>query len=170
MKGIAAGPRKAVAAMLCFLAVLTDVNAQARKVLSFDTNWKFIKADLTGAEKPLFNDAKWRTLDVPHDWSIEGPYDKANPTARGGGYLPSGIGWYRKSFTLPESEANRQHFIEFDGIMAYSDVWINGTHLGKRPYGYISFAYDLTKYLKLGKGTTNVIAVRADNSGQPAAR
>ena len=146
------------------------MKAQSRKITSFDTDWRFLKSDAPGAEKTSFNDAKWRTLDVPHDWSIEGPYDKTNPTARGGGYLPSGIGWYRKTFTLTDADAQKLHTIEFDGVMMNSDVWINGIHLGKRPYGYISFNYDLTKYLNFGKGKTNVIAVRADNTAQPASR
>ena len=144
--------------------------AQVRKIESFDANWHFYKGDIQGAEKSSFNDSSWRLLNVPHDWSIEGPYDKANPTARGGGYLPAGIGWYRKDFTLSDADAEKQHFIEFDGVMANSDVWVNGVHLGKRPYGYISFAYDLTKHLNYGKGKINTIAVRADNTIQPASR
>jgi len=144
--------------------------AQVRKIESFDANWHFYKGDIQGAEKSSFNDSSWRLLNVPHDWSIEGPYDKANPTARGGGYLPAGIGWYRKDFMLSDADAQKQHFIEFDGVMANSDVWVNGVHLGKRPYGYISFAYDLTKHLNYGKGKINTIAVRADNTIQPASR
>ena len=159
---------------LSFLALFAFIAgngfAQVRKIESFDANWHFYKGDIQGAEKLSFNDSAWRLLNVPHDWSIEGPYDKANPTARGGGYLPAGIGWYRKDFTLGEADAQKQHFIEFDGVMANSDVWINGVHLGKRPYGYISFAYDLTKHLNYGKGKTNTIAVRADNTIQPASR
>ena len=144
--------------------------AQVRVINNFDKNWTFIQEDVSDASKPEFNDSKWRKLDVPHDWSIEGAYDKANPTARGGGYLPSGIGWYRKSFSLDETIAKKKITIEFDGVMANSDVYINGFHLGKRPYGYISFTYDLTKHLNFGKGKTNVIAVRADNTVQPASR
>ncbi|MES2240164.1 MAG: glycoside hydrolase family 2 TIM barrel-domain containing protein [Bacteroidota bacterium] len=156
--------------LLYCLLIATTVFSQGRKTINFDANWQFTKGEITGAEKPAFNDKTWRTLDVPHDWSIEGPYDRENPTARGGGYLPAGIGWYRKTFTVDAADANKLFSIEFDGVMANSDVWINGTHLGKRPYGYISFAYDLTPYLNFGKGKTNVIAVRADNTIQPASR
>jgi beta-galactosidase len=157
------------------LALLMAINpafadTQGRLTTPFDTDWRFLKADAKGAEQPAFNDTKWRALSVPHDWSIEGPYDQANPTGRGGGYLPAGAGWYRKKFTLPADEAKRRVRIEFDGVMANSEVWINGHLLGKRPYGYSSFAYDLTKYLKFGKGQVNVIAVRADNTVQPASR
>ncbi len=136
----------------------------------FNTDWRFLKADAEGAEKADFNDAAWRTLDVPHDWSIEGPFDEKNTTGRGGGYLPSGIGWYRKHFTLSSDYANRKVFIQFDGVMANSEVWVNGVHLGKRPNGYVSFIYELTKHLNFGTSDTNVIAVRVDNSGQPASR
>ncbi|GGA86315.1 hypothetical protein GCM10008015_28780 [Flavobacterium palustre] len=156
--------------LLFFLAFTTTVFAQVRKTINFDANWQFIKGEIAGAEKLDFNDKSWRTLDVPHDWSIEGPYDRENPTARGGGYLPAGIGWYRKTFQLDEADSKKLFSIEFDGVMANSEVWINGKHLGKRPYGYISFVYDLTPYLNFGKGKNNVIAVRADNTIQPASR
>ncbi|HZL11986.1 MAG TPA: glycoside hydrolase family 2 TIM barrel-domain containing protein [Prolixibacteraceae bacterium] len=147
-----------------------NVTEKSRTSLNFDQDWRFLKADANGAEVPAFDDSKWRKLDVPHDWSIEGHYDKENLTSRGGGYLPSGIGWYRKSFTVSESDAKQKILIEFDGVMANSDVWINGFHLGKRPYGYISFSYDLTGHINFGKGKTNILAVRADNSVQPASR
>jgi beta-galactosidase len=147
-----------------------NIHAQVRKVVSFDPGWRFLKADAEGAEKISYDDSKWRKLDVPHDWSIEGPYDRNNPTSRGGGYLPAGIGWYRKTFFLDDSYNNKKVSIQFDGVMANSDVWINGYHVGKRPYGYISFSYDLTGHLNIGKGKTNVLAVRADNSVQPASR
>ena len=142
--------------------------AQSRIITSFDKDWLFLKSDAQGAEQPGFADASWRKLDVPHDWSIEGPFSKDNPTGGAGGFLPAGIGWYRKHFTVPVADTNRRVFVEFDGVMANSDVWINGFHLGKRPYGYVSFEYELTGHLNLGGD--NVIAVRADNSGQPASR
>src|SRR5690606_17101505 len=102
--------------LLLLLAISqTAIYAQVRKITSFEDSWRFFKGDAPGAEKPAFNDLEWRLLDVPHDWSIEGPYDKSNPTARGGGYLPAGIGWYRKTFTLDETDARKKHWIEFDG-------------------------------------------------------
>ncbi|WP_083257207.1 glycoside hydrolase family 2 TIM barrel-domain containing protein [Arcticibacter eurypsychrophilus] len=156
--------------LLFFILAASALKAQVRAMTNFDSDWHFIKEDISGAEKPVYNDSKWRILNVPHDWSIEGPYNQTNLTARGGGYLPSGIGWYRKSFSLNESDAGRLHSIEFDGVMANSDVWINGFHLGKRPYGYSSFSYDLTKHLNYGKGKINTIAVKADNTIQPASR
>jgi beta-galactosidase len=154
--------------LLLFLALATNVFSQARKEINFDNGWQFTLGDISGAEKPSFNDTQWRKLNVPHDWSIEGAYDRANPSSRGGGYLPTGIGWYRKTFTVDKADAKKICTIEFDGVMANSDVWINGKHLGKRPYGYASFSYDLTPYLNYDK--PNVIAVKADNSVQPASR
>jgi beta-galactosidase len=143
--------------------------APLRVVTLFDRDWRFLKSDAPGAEQPRFDDAAWRKVDVPHDWSIEGPFDERNPTRGSGGFLPAGIGWYRKTFTLPAADARRRVYVEFDGVMANSDVWINGFHLGKRPYGYVTFRYDMTGHVQFG-AKPNVIAVRADNSGQPASR
>ncbi len=148
----------------------TSPSEHPRITQSFDTDWRFLKEDVSGAEKVDFNDATWRNLDVPHDWSIEGPFDEKNRTGGAGGFLPAGVGWYRKHFTLPENFAGRRVFVEFDGVMANSDVWINGAHLGWRPFGYVSFRYELTGHLNFGEGKTNVLAVRADNSNQPASR
>src|SRR5476651_611017 len=144
--------------------------AESRKIESFDKTWLFFKGDPSGADKVSFSDAAWRKLDVPHDWMIEGPYAESNPTGRGGGYLPADIGWYRKHFEVSDADAKKKIWVEFDGVMANSDVWINGYHLGKRPYGYITFNYDLTSHLNFGKGKTNIISVRADNTLQPASR
>jgi beta-galactosidase len=160
---------------LAILFPLVVVNAadatvqSARVTQSFDADWRFLKADAPGAEQNQFDDSAWRQLDVPHDWSIEGPFDEANQTGTAGAFLPAGIGWYRKHFTLPESDSARHFFIEFDGVMANSDVWINGFHLGKRPFGYVSFSYELTGHLNFG-GKENVLSVRVDDSVQPALR
>ncbi len=156
--------------LLAQLATPAPFGGPVRVTTSLDQNWRFIKGDAAGAEQPEFDDHEWRALDVPHDWSIEGPFDSANTTGAAGGFLPAGIGWYRKHFVLPDDYALRRVFIDFDGVMANSDVWINGFHLGKRPYGYVSFRYELTGHLSFGAGKSNVIAVRADNSGQPASR
>ncbi|GAB3905081.1 glycoside hydrolase family 2 TIM barrel-domain containing protein [Mucilaginibacter boryungensis] len=151
-------------------AISKAQNNEGREITPFDKAWLFYQGDASGADKTGFADTQWQKIDVPHDWSIFGTYDKNNPTGRGGGYLPAGIGWYRKHFEMDVADAQKLVSIEFDGVMANSDVWINGYHLGKRPYGYISFAYDLTGHLNFGKGKTNIIAVRADNEVQPASR
>jgi beta-galactosidase len=156
--------------ILFAIAALSNASGAERVVQSFDAGWKFTRGDVAAAEKTEFADESWRTLDVPHDWSIEGPFDLANPTRGSGGFLPAGVGWYRKHFVLPKEFTGPRVFIEFDGVMANSDVWINGVHLGKRPFGYVSFGYELTSHLEFGEGKTNVLAVRAENSGQPASR
>ena len=140
-----------------------------RSVQSFDADWRFLKADAPGAEQPAFADADWRKLDLPHDWSIEGPFARTNPSTGLGAWLPGGIGWYRHHFTLPATFTGRRVFVEFDGIMANSDVWINGVNLGHRPYGYVSFQYELTGHLN-PPGQENVLAVKTDTSAQPASR
>lgn len=131
-----------------------------RNTQNFNFDWKFFKGEKTGAEKIDFNDLEWRSLDLPHDWSIEGPFSKE--WASGTGFLPGGIGWYRKTFKLPSDLKDHKTFIYFEGIYNNSEVWINGVSLGKRPNGYISFQYDLTPFLKFGK--ENTIVVRVDHS------
>jgi beta-galactosidase len=135
---------------------------------SFDSGWKFRGGDWPGAEEPKLSDADWRTLDLPHDWSIEGSFDEKAPSSYCGAYLPAGIGWYRKQFRIPDSYKDKDLTIEFDGIYQLSDVWINGHFLGKRPYGYVPFFYDLTPHVKFGGA--NLIAVRVDNSHQTNCR
>ncbi len=141
----------------------------AREVSSFDNGWRFMQDDeLEGAEVVGYDDSDWLPLSVPHDWSIAGEVDRDNPTGRGGAYMPCGIGWYRKSFEVAESEKGSKVYIDFDGIMANSDVWLNGKLLGHRPYGYVSFRYDLTD--ELVYGGENIITVRTDTYDQPASR
>ncbi|MHB1922219.1 MAG: beta-galactosidase GalB [Chitinophagaceae bacterium] len=137
--------------------------------MNFDASWKFHLGDLQNAQDPAFNDGNWRILNLPHDWSISGTFNKNNPATVGGGALPGGIGWYRKSFLVPSTNQNRLMFIDFDGVYMNSVVWINGHYLGKRPYGYSSFRYELTPYLHYGK-QPNLVAVRVDNSHQPNSR
>ena len=159
-------------AFLCFAQLLIGAEGtklDTRETRSFDEGWRFYKGDAPGIEQPAVNDSDWRTLDLPHDWSIEGPFDEKNPTGGAGAFLPSGVTWYRKHFKQIDLHGNRL-FIEFDGVMQNSDVWINGVHLGHRPNGYVGFRYELTDHLKTGKNENNVIAVRADTSAQPASR
>src|SRR2546427_8426604 len=105
-------------------AAPTSAPAQVRVTSSFDTDWRFLKGDTAGAETPDFDDASWRKLDVPHDWSIEGPFDKNNPASGAGGFLPAGVGWYRKHFKLSADEKERRRFIRFGAAVANSAVWI----------------------------------------------
>jgi beta-galactosidase len=142
---------------------------QGRSVADFDKDWRFHLGAVTGGENVNLSDLHWRMLDLPHDWSIEGKFSKTNPATPDGGALPGGIGWYRKTFTVPTSSKNKLVYIDFDGVYQKSDVWINGHHLGFRPNGYISFRYELTPYLKYGI-EKNIIAVKVDNSVQPNSR
>jgi beta-galactosidase len=159
--------RKNLVLLLLMWIGMQTVYSQPRVRQNFNQDWKFYLGDEGAAKSPDFNDGKWRTLTLPHDWSIEGKFDEKNPAKPEGGGLPTGVGWYRKSFIVPAAMQKKDIFIEFDGVYKNSEVWINGHSLGKRPYGYISFQYEMTKYLKSGK---NVIAVRVDNSAQPDSR
>lgn len=153
-----------------FVPALYAVQPQHRVVQQFTTGWRFLQSDAANAQEPKFDDSTWKPVTLPHDWAIAGPFDVKAPAGQGGAFLPAGIGWYRKSFSVSEKDAVRRTFIVFDGVMANSDVWINGYHLGHRPYGYVSFVYDLTGHLHYGAHETNVIAVRCDDSRQPASR
>jgi beta-galactosidase len=154
--------------LVSFLFVSFVASAQ-RRIENFNKDWKFYLGDDSTAREANYNDTKWRTLNLPHDWSIEGSFSDKYPTTPNQGALPAGIGWYRKSFVLPMSAKGQRFYIEFDGIYRNSEVWINGHYLGKRANGYISFRYELTPYLKIG-AAKNVIAVKADNSAQPSSR
>ncbi len=156
-----------LSAVLLSIGFTVESQAQSRQQYSMDLNWQFSRGDIDKAHKPNFDDGDWRTLNLPHDWSIEGTFKEDAPTGGSGGYLPTGIGWYRKTFSVPEEMLNKNVWIQFDGIYMNSDVWINGQHLGHRPYGYISFKYDIGPYLQEGE---NVIAVRVDDSQQPSSR
>lgn len=159
--------RKNLVLLLLMWIGVQAAYAQVRMRENFNQGWKFYLGDEAEAKSPGFNDTKWRILTLPHDWSVEGKFDINNPAKPEGGGLPTGIAWYRKSFTLSAAQQKKDIFIEFDGVYKNSEVWINGHLLGLRPFGYSSFHYALTKYLKPGK---NVIAVRVDNSAQPDSR
>jgi len=135
---------------------------------NFNSGWKFNRGDVTNGQNATLDDSTWRSLSVPHDWSIELAFNKNSPAGSGGGYLDGGIGWYRKTFTLDPGYSGKRILIQFDGVYMNSQVWINGTSLGTRPYGYSSLEYDLTPYVKLD-GTNNLIAVRVNNN-QPTSR
>jgi beta-galactosidase len=157
--------------ILTFLFLLFNSCAkqETRSRSDFNANWEFYLGDVDQAQTVGFNDSSWQTVDLPHDWSIEGEFSADNPATPGGGALPGGIGWYRKTFTLEKSDKGKHIFIDFDGVYMNSEVWINGNYLGKRPNGYSSFRYELTPYLKYDK-EANIIAVKVDNSKQPNSR
>jgi beta-galactosidase len=157
------------AVMLAVAILFTTITfGQGLTIADFDSNWHFHLGDVKGAELTGFNDANWRNLSLPHDWSIEGKFSKDNPATPEGGALPGGIGWYRKTFIEPASAKNKLVYIDFDGVYQKSTVWVNGHKLGFRPNGYISFRYELTPYLHFG--AKNTIVVKVDNSVQPNSR
>jgi beta-galactosidase len=135
--------------------------------LSFDRSWFFHLGDVQGAQAVDYDASDWQSVNLPHDWSIFGPFDPEAPSGGGGGYLPGGVGWYRKNFLVSAEQIHQHVVVEFDGVYKNCDAWINGQHIGFHPYGYTSFSYELSPYLQPGE---NVLAVRADNSQQPDAR
>jgi beta-galactosidase len=139
-----------------------------RQRIKLDLDWKFSRGDFPEAFEMDFDDSRWQQIDIPHDWAILDTFSQDFPTGRPGGFASGGVGWYRKAFTLSRKDASSKISVEFGGVYENSEVWINGHYLGKRPFGYISFYYDLTPYLDF-RGD-NVLAVRVDNSKQPSAR
>jgi beta-galactosidase len=148
---------------------------RVRTVLPFDTGWLFNYGDAAGASGATVADTGWRAVNVPHDWSIEGPMPPANPFSMGaattgrGAYAPSGISWYRKHFTLPQTLSGDRVYIEFDGVMENATFYVNGTQIGQHPFGYVSLRYDMTANVKFGTAD-NVVAVKTDTTVQPAER
>ncbi|HEX7577548.1 MAG TPA: glycoside hydrolase family 2 TIM barrel-domain containing protein, partial [Verrucomicrobiae bacterium] len=173
-----------VSGLILILAAVCASSAGQRD-RSFDSDWRFLRADAPDAENATFDDSTWRSLDVPHDWSIEdlpaadasdqsatnrvGPFDlsQSSSQSRGGadiGHFVGGTAWYRKHFTLTPDDAKKLVAVRFDGVYMNADFWINGHSLGNHPYGYTSFEFDLTPHLKPA-GQKNVLVVRVRNEG-----
>ena len=152
-------PKITLIILLLFLN-LAGYSLKSREILKFDFGWKFKPGDTYLAKEPGFNDSSWRVINLPHDWSIESDFNSKLASCTG--YLPGGIGWYRKTFELPENYKGKMVAVQFDGVYNNSEVWVNGHYLGYRPNGYISFAYDISPYIEYGK--KNVISVRVDHS------
>ena len=144
-------------------------DAFANRKVSFNADWSFHLNDSIIDKDTIGTSTKWRTLDLPHDWSIEGKFDEKSPAGYGGGSLTGGLGWYKKTFKISKEDINKTISITFDGVYKNSEVWINGHYLGKRPNGYIGFQYELSQYLNFGE-KTNEIIVKVDNSKQPNSR
>ena len=160
-------PERKIILLVLLLNSYCFTNAQSGydpSGMLFNDNWKFSLGDPAGAGEKDLDDATWRKVDLPHDWSIEGAPDRQNPSAAAGGYFPTGIGWYRKRFVAPSSWKGKEISIWFEGVYMNAGVFVNGKPLGVHPYGYTTFYYDITSLLEPGK--ENVIAVRVDNSEQ----
>jgi beta-galactosidase len=152
---------------MLMIAVAQAQNKNSREIISMDSAWRFWLGDNNAAKQPDFDDNKWRTIDVPHDWTIESPVNPPPGGEKNGGYFAHGIGWYRKRFMF--TDTTKKVVLQFDGVYMNSDVWINGNFLGRKPYGFTGFRYDITEYLKRD-GSSNVIAVRVDDSAEPSIR
>ena len=161
--------RKSLLIFFASLGLACQNRELCRERLDFTAEWKFALNSDSDFSAPEADDSNWRKLHLPHDWSIEGEFDKDTPASPGGGALPGGIGWYRKSFVISDSDRGKRIFIDFDGIYQKSTVWLNGHMLGYRPNGYVSFRYDLTPYLNYG-AESNILAVKVNNSEQPNSR
>lgn len=157
--------------LMVFIVIVQGATAQKinKTRLPFDFDWRFALNDHAGAERPGFDDSQWQVVDVPHDFSIEHPFDSTYTTGGGGGFTYSGIGWYRKRFRTAPDLSGKKVWILFDGVYRNSEVWINGHYLGIRPYSYSSFYYDLTQHLKPA-GQENIIAVKVNTTEQSNSR
>lgn len=153
--------------LISLVGCTSQLEPDARRI-NFSNDWCFMLGDEPSAISPDYDDSAWRRLNLPHDWAIEGDFSPHNPSGTGGGALPGGIGWYRKTFTPQAIDSHKRLYIDFDGAYMNATVYINGHELGTRPYGYISFSYDLTPYIQWGE--PNVVAVRVDNAEQPNSR
>lgn len=149
------------------LPAFTTVNAMERKQL-LDAGWRFALGDVADAAQTDFDDADWRTVNLSHDWSVEADFDAEAPAGNDGGYLPTGIGWYRKTFYADKALQGKTLRLYFEGVYMNSEVFVNGECAGGHPYGYSSFFCDITPYLRFGQ--ENVVAVKVDNSQQKNCR
>jgi len=171
---------RALSALISFVLLASPLAAQSatpapaaipanppgrRLTLPLESNWLFHRTDLPGVDL-----SAWSTVNLPYDWSIAGPFSADAPSKRGGAYLPTGVGQFRKFFTLPAEDKDKRVEIQFDGIMSNGEVFINGHSLGLRPYGYVGVNYDLTPYLTYGSDKPNVVDVNVNNSFQPLSR
>lgn len=159
--------------MLIAVILLDSCNkkedAFANRKVSFNSDWSFHLNDSIKDKDTIDTSTKWRTLNLPHDWSIEGKFEEKSPAGYGGGALNGGLGWYKKTFKVAAADSTKITSITFDGVYKNSEVWINGHYLGKRPNGYIGFQYDMSSYLNYGD-QNNEIIVKVDNSKQPNSR
>lgn len=154
--------------LAALLLSCSEVEDCGRERVSFNGGWRFSMGDSAEWASVGYDDSSWRCLDLPHDWAVEGDFSIDNPSGSGGGALPGGTGWYRKTFVPSSDDADMLWRMDFDGVYMNAEVFVNGESLGVRPYGYISFGYDITPYLRYDE--PNVVAVRVDNAEQPNSR
>ena len=164
--------KKTCAALALTLMLLPCEGQERSRVI--DGGWKFVRDSLAGAEAVRFDDASWKTVDLPHDFSLEplpadpntlGPFSRETKGGRSVGYLPGGTGWYRKVFSLDKDDAGKSVSLVFDGAYMQTDVWVNGKPAAAHKNGYTPFAFDVTQLLNPA-GQENVLAVRVVNYGK----
>ncbi len=170
--------RNYLLSLMGILAFFSSLSAQVRSEFLLENGWKFTREDVSEAIQPAFDDSQWQSVVVPHDWAIYGPFSSQNDkqnvaisqdgqeeamehAGRTGGLPFVGVGWYRNTFEIPQFKVGKKAFILFDGAMSHANVYINGKKVGEWPYGYNSFWFDITSYLK--EGEMNTIAVRLEN-------
>jgi beta-galactosidase len=152
------------------LLLFATIGVHAQDTQLFDNDWRFHRGGAQGADKAEFDDTQWRVIELPHDWSVEdlpgttSPFNRDAVSQASGGFTTGGTGWYRKTFMVPATQKGKRIQVQFDGIYMNAEVWINGKRLGKHPYGYTSFYYDLTDRVKYGE--KNVLAVKIRNEGE----
>ncbi|MBX7292788.1 Ig-like domain-containing protein [Clostridium chauvoei] len=149
--------------------IVNNINKESQRKILFNDGWTFNLGDVPAAKEKDFDDSSWRSLNLPHDWSIELDFNKNSPATHEGGFLDGGIGWYRKSFVLPPSMKGKELTIDFEGVYMDSYVYVNGTQVGNHPYGYTPFSFNITDNLVCDGVTENVIAVKVNNR-QPSSR
>jgi beta-galactosidase len=164
--------------IVLLISAACNSNDKTRSIQTLDENWQFINEEVADAEKPELITNNWNTVSVPHDWAITGPFDKEVDaqlvlveqdmdkeakmrTGRTGALPHIGIGWYRKTFTLPDFKNGKKVLLVFDGAMSDAQVFVNGEKVGNHPYGYAYFYFDITDFVK--EGQENLLAVRLEN-------
>lgn len=155
-------------ALLLWLVACLPMSGHAMERQLWDAQWRFALADSPEMAQLSYDDSAWRVLNLPHDWAIEGNFYVKNPSGAVGGALPGGVGWYRKRLMLTDNNEHSRYVLHFDGAFMNTSVYVNGKLVGIRPYGFISFGFDITPFLN--KKGENVVAVRIDNAQQPNCR
>lgn len=150
------------------LALLLVAPVLAGERVLLDSAWRFHHGQADGASDQEYDDSQWRAVDLPHDWSIDRAPQPDAPSAGGGGFFPTGVGWYRRTFDAPSDWRGRSLRLDFEGVYHDAQVWLNGQQLGEHAYGYTPFSFDVSDIIQLGE--ENVLAVRVDNSNQPNSR
>ena len=141
---------------------ISVTNGSSKRGNNFNEGWKFYLGTSSTAQNPSFDDSGWKSVTLPYDFSISQGFTTSGEAESG--FLPGGTGWYRKSFTMPDSDAGKTVLLNFDGVYSDAYVYVNGTLVGEHHYGYSSFAFDISEYLTCDGSTENVIAVKAVNN------